>query len=362
MTPAPLKIGVIGAGGISNSHLPHLLALGADVVVYSVDGAEELVARHGGTVAGSLEELLAAVDVVDVVTPTYTHHELVRRALEAGKDVISEKPLARTDAEAADLQELAERLGRHLYPAHVVRFFPEYVALLEAVRSGSLGELAVLRFSRSGAFPTRTAWFADRALSGGIIMDQMIHDIDIARWLAGEVTRVSAVSTRTGGADHPVEAAHVLLTHASGAISHVAGLWGPAHVEFTTEYSVTGTLGSLEHSSAAERNYHTNLATTTGGGGLLPDVDPAESPYFLELREFVAAIQGRQTPRVVAADGVEAVRLANAALLSLETGQPVDLAPSAGRGAHAGPTSAARPGTASSDSVGAAPASTAEGV
>jgi len=325
MTNSPLRIGLIGAGGISNSHLPHLLTLGAEVFVYSEAGAPDLVAKYGGTVVDTLDELLDLVDYVDVATPTFTHYALVKRALEAGKDVISEKPLARLDSEADELEQLAATLGRKLYPAHVVRFFPEYVRLYEAVKSGSLGELAVLRFSRSGAFPTRTPWFADRALSGGIIMDQMIHDIDIARWVAGEVTRVSAVSSRAGTAEAPVEAAHVLLTHESGAISHIAGLWGPAHLPFTTEYSVTGTLGSLEHSSAAERNYVASLAVTPEQGGLLPDVDPAENPYFVELREFTRSFDGGAEPRVSVADGAAAVRLANAALTSLETGQPVDL-------------------------------------
>ncbi len=329
MTQAPVRIGLIGAGGISNSHLPNLLALGAEVYVHSLDGAAELVARHGGTAVGSVEELLDAVDIVDVVTPTPAHFTLVKRALEAGKDVISEKPLTRTDEQARELEELAARLGRRLYPAHVVRFFPAYVRLREAVAAGLLGDLAVLRFSRSGAFPTRTPWFADRAQSGGIIMDQMLHDIDIARWVAGEVTRVSAVSSRAGDATHPIEAAHVLLTHRSGAISHIAGLWGPAHLAFTTEYSVTGTLGTLEHSSAAERDYRTDLAESTGSGAILPDVDPTEDPYFLELREFVAAITGGPDPRVGVSDGVEAVRLANAALASLESGQPVELAAAA---------------------------------
>jgi predicted dehydrogenase len=324
MTGAPLRIGLIGAGGISNSHLPHLLALGAEVYVHSIDGAAELVARHGGTVVGSVDELLAAVDIVDVVTPTPAHFPLVKRALEAGKDVISEKPLTRTEEQARELEDLAARLGRRLYPAHVVRYFPAYVRLREAVAGGVLGELAVLRFSRSGAFPTRSPWFADPAQSGGIIMDQMLHDIDIARWVAGEVTRVSAVSARAGDAAQPIESAHVLLTHRSGAISHVAGLWGPAHLAFTTEYSVTGTLGTLEHSSAAERDYRTDLADAEGGGGILPDVDPADDPYFLELREFIGAISGGADPRVSARDGVEAVRLAIAALESLESGQPVE--------------------------------------
>lgn len=325
MTDESLTIGLVGAGGIAHAHLPNLLRIGARVVVYSEVGADELTALYGGEVVSSLDELLAVADFVDVATPTYTHHDVVERVIEAGKNVVSEKPLARTNADAQDLVAKAEARGVQLYPAHVVRYFPEYLRLKEAVDQGVLGDLAVLRFSRSGAFPTRTPWFGDRTLSGGIIMDQMIHDLDIARWVAGEVVRVSAVSTRRGDAEHPVEAAHVLLTHASGAITHVAGIWGPSHLQFATEYSVTGTLGTLSHSSLAERNYTADLAEPEAANGLMPDVDPAEDPYYLELRAYALAFAGGEAPRVTARDGMIAVAIANAALESLETGQPVEL-------------------------------------
>lgn len=324
MSDRSLRIGLVGAGGIARAHLPNLLRLG-EVLIYSLVGAPELAAEYGGEVANSLDDLLAHVDVVDVVVPTYAHAEIVRAALAAGRPVISEKPLALTDEDANDLVALAEAAGLPLYPAQVVRYFPEYVRLKEAVDAGVLGDLAVLRFSRSGAFPARADWYANHSLSGGIIMDQMIHDLDMARWVAGEVVRVSAIGASVSDGEHPVEAAHVLLTHASGAISHVAGLWGPAHLAFTTEYSITGTRGSLAHSSAAERNYRADLAASEAVDGLLPQIDPAEDPYYLELREYLQAIQGEASSRVTAADGAIAVSIANAALTSLETGQPVDL-------------------------------------
>jgi predicted dehydrogenase len=335
MSDQQLRIGMVGAGGIAYAHMPGLLRLGT-VTVHAEEGAPELAAAFGAaaaeagssvTVVDSLAELLDRVDVVDVVTPTFAHAAVVRGALAAGKHVVSEKPLARTDADADDLVERAAAAGLQLYPAHVVRFFPEYVRLKEAAESGLLGEIAVLRFVRSGAFPTRTPWFGDRTLSGGIIMDQMIHDLDIARWIAGDVVRVSAVSARTGTAEEPVEAAHVLLTHASGAISHVAGVWGPQHLPFHTEYSVTGTRGSLAHSSAAERGYTANLADQAAVDGFLPQIDPAEDPYAIELGEYLRAFGGGPVPRVTAEDGATAVKIANAALESLETGQPVDLVP-----------------------------------
>lgn len=334
MPPTPQRIGLVGAGGIAHAHMPGLLRLGP-VVVYAQDGAEDLAAAFGPaaaaagssiTVVDTLDDLFDAVDVVDVVTPTFAHAEVVRAALAAGKDVVSEKPLARTDADAADLVSRARQAGRQLYPAHVVRFFPAYVRLHEAVTTGLLGDLAVLRFVRSGAFPIRTAWFADRALSGGIVMDQMIHDLDIARWVAGPVATVSAVGVRAGTEAEPVEAAHVLLTHESGAISHVAGIWGPQHLAFSTEYSVTGTRGSLAHRSLDEQDYVADLAVPDAADGFLPEVDPADDPYGLELAEFLGAFTGGAAPRVTAADGAEAVRIANAALESMDTGQPVHLA------------------------------------
>lgn len=325
MSHTPLRIGLIGAGGIADTHLPHLLRMGADVCVYSEEGAPELVARHGGTVVESLDELLAEVSIVDICTPTFTHFGLVIRAIEAGKDVVCEKPLARHDKEARDMLALAKSHGKALLPGHVVRFFPEYVKLAAAVQEGRLGDLAVLRFSRSSAFPTRTPWFADRTLSGGIIMDQMLHDIDMARWLAGPVSQISATSSKAGDAGHPVEAAHVMLTHESGAISQISGLWGPAHTAFTTEYSVTGTLGTLEHHSGKQQAFSSDLASDGSGGELIPQTDPLENPYYTELKEFVSAITEGQSARVDGDDGVEAVRLANAALASLETGQPITL-------------------------------------
>lgn len=322
--PTVLRIGVVGAGVVSRSHVPHLLRLGAEVVAFSPRGAADLVQEWGIGETSSFEELLARVDVVDVLSPTPTHHRIVTLALQAGKDVICEKPLARTPQEAAELVDLAESVGRHIYPGHVARFFPELRELSRAVTSGALGELAVLRFSRSGAFPTRSDWFADPDASGGVIMDQMIHDLDLARWIAGEVTTVSAVSRRRGSAVSPVETAHVLLTHASGAISQVSGAWGAAHSQFTTSFSVSGTQGYLEHDSVAERAYNTDLARDDGAGAALPETFD-DDPFFLELQEFTAAMLGGPTPRVNARDGVEAVRLADAALRSVQVGQPVML-------------------------------------
>lgn len=328
-------IGLVGAGGISRAHMPGLLGLAGEIWDFSEDGAQALTSEFSQgpvpvSIANTLDELLSRCAIIDVVTPTPTHLDIVRAALEAGRDVICEKPMARTSAEAQELADLAADKGLHLYPAHVVRYFPEYKALKDAVDAGRLGNLAVLRFVRSGSFPT-TPWFADEQASGGIIMDQMIHDLDQARWIAGPIFRVSAIRTRRQADGYPVEAAHVILTHTNGVVTQCSSVWGPPHLEFTTEYSAAGTGGTLAHSSRDERRYREDLASPRHADGFLPAVDPAEDPYTLELRDYVSAIQGGPQPRVSAADGVEAVRIAEAALESIATGQPVELSDAVGR-------------------------------
>ncbi|MDN3311711.1 Gfo/Idh/MocA family oxidoreductase [Microbacterium oryzae] len=320
-------IGMIGAGMISRAHMPGLQRLAREVLIYSVEGAEDVAETYGGTVVATFEELLERSDIVDIVTPTFTHYDLVRRCLLAGKDVIVEKPIALTQEQATEVVRLAHDLGRRLFPAHVVRYSAPYALAKEAVDAGEIGEVAVMRFSRSGSFPTRTPWFADAEKSGGVLMDLTIHDVDVARWIAGDIVQVYATLRRAGTPEQPMESAHVLLTHVSGAITHCAGLWGPAHLPFETEFSISGTGGTLAHSSRAESAVVSTVAADDLDAGLMPVVDPQEDPYGLELADFVAGIRGRRETRVTAEDGLDAVRVVSAAWESVRSGQPVTLAP-----------------------------------
>jgi len=324
----PLTVGLVGAGGMGREHLRQLITLGARVLVWSRSkaGAGALVAEFGGAAVDSFDELLDAAGVIDITTPTPTHLELGRAALDAGRHLICEKPLARTVDDARALADAARDAGRLLLPAHVVRWFPAYARAKDEVDAGALGSLQRLRFFRGGAYPA-SPWFGDAAQSGGVVMDLMIHDLDQARWLAGEVARVEATRETGEVAGNPVESASVTLTHASGAISTVDGSWGAPDARFATEFEVVGTAGARTYSSRAET----------------PGADVAESPYLAQLRDFLAAVEGdadgdARGPvpaagaavvgvgvRVTPEDAVAAVGLATAALESIETGRAVEL-------------------------------------
>jgi predicted dehydrogenase len=318
-----LRVGLVGAGSIAAVHLPAWRELGADVVVHSHRGAAELAAA-GAEVAETFDEVLATCDVVDVCTPTPAHRSYAEAALEAGRHVVAEKPLARTHDDAAHLATRAAGGPAQLYPAHVVRFFPQYERLAAAVATGHVGRPAVLRFTRTGAYPRWADWFADPAQSGGVVMDLMVHDLDIARWVGGDVTEVYA-TLATGTADDggEVTTAHAVLTHAGGAVSHVRGVWGPPTTTFATSFHVAGEDGVLEWRSTDPGALRLDLGGGPAGGERRPATDLFESPYLTELREFAAAFAGGPEPRVSAADGVVAVDLALAAIESIGTGEPV---------------------------------------
>lgn len=324
MTRAGLRVGLIGAGGISRPHASAWRELGAELTVYSRSGTSNLVEEFGAVSVSSLDELLAVSDVIDICSPTGTHPEFVLAAISAGKPVVCEKPLALTVAEAARLVERAAEAGVPLYPAHVVRFFPEYVRAQQAVQDGLIGTIAVSRFTRMGEYPRWSPWFGDDEQSGGIVLDQMIHDLDLARWISGAVTRVYAV--RSGRiTDASTVSAQVVLTHAGGALSYATGVWGAPGTVFSTSFSITGSDGVLEHDSRKDGTLVLDIGDPLPQASVRPADSLVESPYLVQLREFVQGIRGELQPRVNADDGVMAVKIARAAIESVRTGRPVEL-------------------------------------
>lgn len=312
---------------MARTHIPAWLSAGADVVVYSpYDDAAAVAEKFGVRAVHDYGELLETVDSIDICSPTPTHREYTVSAAAAGRHVVCEKPFALDPTDAREMASACADAGVQLYPGHVVRFFPEYAAMRAAVAGGAIGRVATLRLSRSGMFPFWSPWFADPAASGGIIADQMIHDLDIARWVAGPIERVFAVETATTAGAGPVHTAMVTLTHAHGALSHVHGVWGLPDTEFRTSFEICGDGGMLNHDSGGDRSLRFDLPDgQPGGDGSRPTVVTTRNPYEREITEFLAAFRGGPVPRVTAEDGVIAVEIAAAARESVRTGRAIEI-------------------------------------
>ena len=323
-----LNVGVVGGGFIAGIHVAAWRQVGVGrLLVYDVHAARarDCAATVGAETASSLAELIAAVDVVDVCTPTDDHRATVEAAAAAGRHVICEKPIARTVADALALTDACRRRGVRCFVAHVTRYFPEYAAAQAAVAAGRIGRPAILRLRRESSRPAKatTSWLFDEARSGGLILDLMVHDFDFARWIAGEVETVMARRVRdASGCD--VDYAVAILRHASGALSHVTGTWSYPPPVFRTGFELAGDAGLIEYESVDQQPIARYLPRGEGEGWAgLPASPLADDPFTLELRDFARAIADDAPALVSAEDGIAALRIGLAAIESSRLGRPV---------------------------------------
>lgn len=252
----PLNIAVVGLGFMGVTHLkawrqipsvrlhavvdadPRKLTGDLSAIGGNLGSTGEQFDFSGVCGYARLEEALAdpAIDAVDICLPTDEHAPAATAALRAGKHVLSEKPVALDSATAAALIGEAERSGRLLMAAHVLRFFPAYETLAESLRNGSPVRSALFR--RRCAAPVWSAWLKDPARSGGGIMDLLIHDADfcISLWGMPEAVRARGYRDLTRG----IDVIHADLIYPNRGPVIITGGWHhPGHYPFSMEFTVT---------------------------------------------------------------------------------------------------------------------------
>jgi UDP-N-acetylglucosamine 3-dehydrogenase len=323
-----MRVGVIGAGFIGAIHLgayanmPEVEVVGvADVLPETAAAGAALV---GARAYSSYEDLILTedVEVVDVCLPTAYHRDLALRAARAGKHVILEKPIARTLEDAEAILEAFSGMENRLFVGHVVRFFPEYVKIKEMLDAGELGTVGVARTSRRSPFLTGwNDWYADWRMSGGVLLDLVIHDFDFLRWTLGEVERVYAQGV-LGREYNRLDYALVTLRFAGGAIAHVEGQWGyPGPFNYSIEVAGSRALVAADSTESPS----VQLLGGAASSGESPDVLTGKSPFQSELEHFIECITTGAEPIVEPRDAYEALRVGLAATQSVLTGEPVTL-------------------------------------
>lgn len=327
-----MKVGIAGVGFMGRTHAAGWRRAGFQVTGLLAESEAEaagLAAETGARVYRDLGSLLAEVDVLDVCSPTHLHAGMVIEAAGRGRAVVCEKPLARSLEDGRAMIQACRKAHVPLLMAHVLRFFPEYEIALSRVAAGELGRLGTLRFERLSYRPKKPAgnWFLDEDKSGGIILDLMIHDMDMARALAGEVRRVYAKRIASLDPAAPVDYGQAILTHAGGALSHIAGAWAYPPGHFRTGYEICGQKGILRHDSSPEAPVNSFLMARPGEAPDvgLPSSPLAVSPYDAEIGEFARCLELGTKPRVGPEDGLAALQIALGAIESARTGQAVEL-------------------------------------
>lgn len=304
---APLRIGIVGTGAMGRAHAAAWQATPARLVGFvSRDPASLLALRHNARVFDSVASILPHIDALIICSPTPQHAEQTLAAAAAGVHIVCEKPIARTLDDALLMRAECQRAGIRLLIAHVLRYFPDYAAAHEALRAGTLGTLQRLSLKRAGAAPEQP-WFANLDASGGPLLDLMIHDFDYARWISGDVAWVEA-RWSGGFTAH----ARVTLGHVNGSVTEIEGGWHLSPGAFETHLQITGTIAAVEASSD-------DPPTASAQASTLDAVDP----YVAQARDFYAALSSGHAPRVSAEDGIEALRIALAAMRAAESSQRI---------------------------------------
>jgi UDP-N-acetylglucosamine 3-dehydrogenase len=323
------RLAIVGAGAIAAVHARALKGIPDAALTWIADQdlarAQAMAVDAGAAATSSNEEAISAsdVDAVLVATPTPFHREIVELAAAHGKDVLCEKPMARTAEDARAMIKACEAAGTRLMIGHVVRFFPEYVRIKAALDEGVLGQIGVVRASRVGPNPSSSrAWMGDPTISGGVVLDMMIHDLDALRWCFGDVARVFALGVADTGHRSSGDYAQALLRFENGVIAHVEGSW--AHARFRTTMEIAGEHGTLTHDSDDSSPFRLDATHPDGAPQQVERFGSwPERPYHVQLRHFLDRLNDGDPFLTGAEEGLRAVELALAVASSARAGRPI---------------------------------------
>ena len=293
-----VKVGVAGVGHMGKEHARIYSEL-QEVELVGVhdsnpDTARKIAAKCKTRAFGSLEEMVNAVDAASIVTPTSTHLAIAEPFLKGGKHVLVEKPIAMDTEEARKLVDLAEKHGAKLAVGHVERFNPVLVALEER-----LGRPRFIEAHRLSPYPGRSTDI-------GVVMDLMIHDLEIILHLVrSPVTSVDAVGIPVLSKGEDI--ANARIRFANGCVANLTtSRISPEKLRKIRVFQDDAYL-SLDYMKQ-EGEIYKRL-----DGKITRDKIPVMKgePLKNQLAEFVMNVRENTDPRVAGAHGFEALKLAS---------------------------------------------------
>lgn len=309
----PLRAAVIGAGSFGRNHVRVIRDLEyvelAGVVDSDLGKAQQMASDFGPVPFANIEDVIGSIDAAIVATPTITHEQIATRLLDAGVDVLVEKPIAESAAAGERLARLARERGRILQVGHLERFNPAVSALQSALTIPLFFEVH------------RLSVFSPRSLDVDVVLDLMIHDLDIVLSFSGE----QPVEVRAAGISvlsKRVDIANVRLSFPSGCIANLTASRVSTEQVRKLRLFQPGEYISLDYQrqDAVRLAIRKNEPNPASQIGFVPQIGydrlpvTRGEPLRLELDAFFHAVRDRSQPRVDGFQAVNALRLAEAIL------------------------------------------------
>jgi myo-inositol 2-dehydrogenase/D-chiro-inositol 1-dehydrogenase len=267
----------------------------------------------------------AGVDAVVIVTPTSTHAKLIEVAARAGVAIWSEKPIALDLAETARVVDVVHETGVTLQLGFMRRFDPGYAAAKARIEAGELGRIEQFRALSRDTYPPPVEFLHH---AGGIFLDMAVHDLDLARFLVGEVEEVHAWATVLAEPSfaeaNDFDTALAMLRFENGAMGVVeTARHSPWGYDIRTE--VAGAAGKVVIEEVQKTGAMFSHDFGFHGDHFESFPDRFEAAFRLELEAFVAAVREGRQPTPGPEDALETLRLAVACTRSQFEGRPVKL-------------------------------------
>jgi predicted dehydrogenase len=317
-----IRLGVVGVGSFGEKRAEAAARVTKGKLVGVADVSFQRardVAQRLGVAAFTVEELLAnpKIDVVCISVPNKFHAPLAIQALEYGKHVMCEKPLARFAAEAEAIVVKAEECGRVVKTGSNHRYFQSVAESYKVARSGAIGEPVSFngRIGNNGE-RLRNAWFWDREMSGGgTLLDNGCHLLDIARWILGDFVEGTGLISNAYWKDCPVEdtATGVFVT-SDGKMATIASSWRQLSGYF--HFEVNGSHGYIAVDGRFDTHGGDNLYwQSTKSNGEIHSINFGHvkpNSYVDELEDFLCDIEAGREPKPNGHDGLAVLRMVEA--------------------------------------------------
>ncbi|MHA1339948.1 MAG: Gfo/Idh/MocA family protein [Promethearchaeota archaeon] len=290
-----IKLGIIGFGHIGKIHADkiynnpnaELVAVSKRSPLSNETTQSELL--KNAQFFSNWEKLIESpsIDAVIIATPTHTHAEIAKYAAENKKHIFLEKPMARTIKECDEIIKSAKKNDVFLFVGHVLRFWPTYYVIKDYYEKNrsQLGELKFIRLQRLSSGPSWADWFFDVNISGGVVLDLSIHDIDYAIWLLNQKPKkvlCNIKSVKKGSYDVPA-ISETTLWFNSGEISCCRASWAEDEsFPFTMKGKLIFENGLIEFNE--NKNPPIQIFGNFNQINLTP---PKENGYANELNVFI---------------------------------------------------------------------------
>lgn len=310
-----VKIGIIGVGGWGKNHSRVLHDFGVLTSICDMDKikAKNLATRYNVNHYGSIDDMIdtESLDACLVCTPTKTHYPVATKLMEKGINVFVEKPLSYSSKECEEMIQIAKKNKISLTCGYIERFNPAVQEVKKILSEKMYGELLMIEFHRENRMPLHIK-------DVGIIYDTSVHDIDTAIYLFGSKPQV--VFARAGKIFHSFEDfSNIILGFGKDRVAVISSNWiTPKKVR---NFSAVCTDAIINGDFIKQEiTIEDSLCTTT------PRRQNLVEPLSLELRNFIDVIEGkRDHPEVSPEEATNVTKIAEAALLSSNTGAPIYL-------------------------------------